>query len=192
MPLIGRFHQPYRGEIRPKMRGHPSPAKPIQNSVDKVFWFIFIVIGVIIFGSALTYLLTKHNLGGFFIFAIYLIFLLIAIFAFQDAKQIKTITLDDPPVDKKDSALLDDYLAQIEWKQNHRRNHPQEPKWRYHPVSAKSRPKDFGFFIALLVMIPIFILAYFYGAKSLVTTISAIVLGIVAMLAFLIYQDSRN
>jgi hypothetical protein len=136
---------PYRGEVRPKIYGHPSPPKPKDHLVDQIFWFTFILVGIIIFLFALTGL-PGWNFGGFFIFAIYLMFLLIAIFAFRDVKQIETITPnDDKQKDQPEDAdqpdeqhLFEEYFEKIEWMN---RSPNPNPSWlhsSYRIVKAKA------------------------------------------------------
>jgi cell division protein FtsW (lipid II flippase) len=185
-----RGHIPYRGEVRPKQRGHPSPPDPNQRLKTQTFWFLFAIAGIVIAFFAIK-LVLKGDFGGFFAFVIYLIFLLIAFFAFRDAKQIETQTQDQDE-ENDDPTLLDDYLAQIEWRRTPHRSHRSEPKWRYHPTLLRGSTKDFGLFVVLPVTIPIFGLAYFYGANSPITVTISIAIGLVGTCVFLMIQNSRN
>ncbi len=160
------------------------------NVAYYLFWCAFLVAGIVILFFAINSAV-KKDFGGFFIFAIYLIFLFIVIFAFRDTKQIET-QAQDHNEENDDPALMDDYLAQIEWRRTHRRSHSSEPKWRYRPIPARGSTKDFSLFVVSLFTIPIFGLAYFYGVNSPITVTASIAIGLIGTCVFLIIQNSKN
>jgi len=197
MPI--RYSQPYRGQVRPKVYGQPAPPDPSHGAIEQIFWVVLAIAGVVTLYFAIK-LAANRDFGGVFVFVLYLIFLLIMIFAFREAKQFKTITPDDDN-DEQDHdrhSLAEDYFKQIEWKHTHHKGrHPSrwsvpEPKWRYHAITAKSSTKSFGLFVVLPVVAIILVLAYLYGANSIITVTVSIALGLIGFCVFLIVQNSKS
>ncbi len=179
-------HLPYRGEVYPKQRGHRWPQQPGSQAHEKFFWFSLILGGILLLvWAVLTYVPFL-----FFICGIYWMFLMILILASQDAKKIKTITSDKD--EENSDGLLEDYLAQVEWRQSHRYSRMPEPKWRYRRVLAKSEPIHFGYFVVIAPVIFALTIASYFGANSPIAALAAIIIGIISIFAFLIIQSSRD
>lgn len=210
MPGMGRGgHIPYRGEVRPKLYGHPSPPKPIHHIGDQIFWFILVVIGIIIFWFNIIAALGE-NFRNFPTFLIYLLFFIVMIFAYRDSKKIKMITPDEdeskvrhPNDEEGQPSLLEDYITQVEWTNTHRkRHHPShwsapEPKWQYHAIKITSDKairnllkKDHRlFWISLMIgMFIFFTSAMIFGLSSPITAI-AISITCLAFLANYLIRD---
>jgi hypothetical protein len=181
--------------------GQPSPPTPANSATDQILWVVFAIVGTVILYFAMK-MAANRDFGGFFVFGIYLIFLLIAISAFRDANRVKTITLDEDNDEQDDDndrpSLAEDYFKQIDWMHTHHKGRhasrwsAPEPKWRYHVISPRGAAKDFGLFVVLPATIPIFVLAYLYGANSAITVTVSVALGLVGTCIFLIVQNSRN
>lgn len=186
--MLPRGRLPYRGDGLSNVPRR-APLNESDKSSMRGFGCMVLVTGI---GLVVLIFTTQNGVIGF-IALMGILLLAIAYFAIRDVLGIKTITPDHHPVDKKDPAMLDDYIAQIEWKQTYRRNHPKEPKWRYHPKLAKQDDMDFRWFFTLLAaMLPPIILSSFFGVRSPVSIIGTLIYGLVGVATYLIYQDSRH
>ena len=165
-------HLPYRGEVRPKLYGHVSPSNPRHHVIDVLLWIVFALVGIIIFCFAIdfAFVAKDKNLSGFFVFAIYLMFLTVAIFASHDSKQIKTITPDEPPetANKEDQRrLFEEYFTKIKWMDRHPNiGQPWlQSSYRLTKEKAPSKVKRgnrfiYGIYIILFTMVVISALFY--------------------------------
>jgi len=140
---------PYRGEgeggEREHRHHHPTPLNPNEKKVALILLLVFGVIGTYIGYLAFT----SMTFLSISIFFIYLMTFVTVIVAVDDLKNIKKITpqpRDDQELDEREGpSLAEDYFAQIDWVQTHRkRHHPSrwdapEPKWRYRRVAASNR-----------------------------------------------------
>ena len=132
-----------------------------------------------------------------------LMFLPMVFFAIRDAEGIETSTTETNIVEKSDPALFNDYMAQVEWTNTHRkRHHPShwsapEPKWRFKTVRSTSDKvvrdliKRNERLIWRVLMPAVFIFAgigYIFGASSPMTLIVIITTSL-AFLAFFLLRD---
>lgn len=198
---------PYRGQPRPKLYGHPSRPKPYQRFIELVFWFVFIIVGIVIFWTAIT--ASPQNYGGFFGFAIYLIFLFIAIFAFRDAKRFRVITPDEDiereengEINEDSRLLAEEAPDQIESEPSQAEQHPshhRHPKWRDRPIKTISnkviyRIKNDNFsqiaFIGLMMvgLVASIVAAVIFGITSPITFIFVTVIFLVFLTVYLIRE----
>jgi hypothetical protein len=195
---------PYRGEVRSKLHGHPSPSNPNEKVYTFFFWFILISIGLVIFYFAARMAAVTGNTVGFLFFIIYLIFLVVIIFAIQDLKKVKMITSDiddeDKEYDDEGNSLADDYFSQIEWVHiHHRGRHSSrwsrpEPKWRYQRVQGANGQQGclfiLGMYLSLFTLFFVFvIIASIFKVNSPITIFIVIVAGVVGVVAYLIRQS---
>jgi hypothetical protein len=191
---------PYRGEVLPKVYGHRSPPSPAEKNVNFLFWFLFVVAGLVIFYFAVI-LAAQTNFAGVFVFVIYLMFALVAFFAMKDLKNIKMITpdIDDEDQDDNDDpAKAEDYFQQIEWMHTHRKGRQAshwdapEPQRIYRIVRAKgnkivARQNSFIFELLLGIGILAVVSSIFKFSSSLTNGI--IVIGSLIFLFIYLIRD---
>ncbi|MGC1378530.1 MAG: hypothetical protein WA821_20025 [Anaerolineales bacterium] len=192
--MRARYPVPYRGQPRPKVYGYPSPPKPFYRAMEYVFWFVVTIIGI---GILYLTLISPANyiFGGFFVFAIYLIFLVIAIFAFRDAKRIKTITSDEDiqaQKDGQDAAPAEDRFIEVEEVPAHHKGrypaHINTPisRWRYRIVKHGSANR---FFVIIFLGMGVFVgIVIIFGASPQIT-IGLITILSLAFLANYLMKD---
>lgn len=192
----GRGHIPYRGEVRAKQQGNPSRPKPHEHLVTWFFGFGLVVVGFGLLFYAIQ-MAAQNDFIGVFVFLIYLMVFLIAIFSFRDLHQIEMLTPDEDEESSdegQDATLMEDYLSQIAWRQSHSRRVP-EPKWRFRPVLAKDSGKYSKKDVQLLILMAIAVIlilgmAYQFGANSPLTITVTIAIGIIGTFVFLLIQDA--
>jgi hypothetical protein len=186
-----RFPQPYRGQGRDKVYGYPSPPKPYYWLVEYIFWFIFAIVGLGILGFAIFYVATRQDFTGFFVFSLYLVFLLIAIFAFKDAKEIETITSDEDVQEANDKPndSSEDRFIEVEEMSPDRtgryasRWHQPLPRWRYRIAGAKPKSSTNRFVIGIFLGMGVFVgIVIIFGASR------PLIIGLITVicLAFLV------
>jgi hypothetical protein len=180
-----RFPQPYRGQAREKVYGYPSPPKPYYWLVEYIFWFIFAIVGIGILGFAIFYVATRQDFTGFFVFILYLVFLLIAIFAFKDAKQIETITSDEDVQENNDkyNDPSEDRFIEVEEMSPDRtgryasRWHQPLPRWRYRITGTKSKSRTNRFNISIFLGMGVFVgIVVIFGASP------ALIIGLITVI----------